>query len=381
MKQNIFIASASKSVGIAADIQESLNYYGIKSQIWNQDFFSNSKNTLETLTEKLENFDFAIFIFSPDDQLKKKENSIFSTRDNVIFELGLFIGKIGRERTFFISTNEKNYQLPSDLDGISHLKFDLSSYHENGISELGPVTNSIRKSIEKTKLKKAPLDELFDVGIDQIAEFYKISALTQAYTKRDESIDDMFNDISKAKHSVSMYARVYLSNLIKSSERFSEAIISSLQDNKNSLLTLEHISTSYDKSNLPVIEQLWKHEDPKARRWKTIESYISHLQGSDSQFKDIRDEIVETIPSQIDKRRLQLKRSYISDILLPYSLLVIDNEIMYISFYTLTSKAYGTYAPTLRLTCKDVKTWGSFFLKQKEKIDRIYVNKSSLINI
>jgi len=381
MKQNIFIASASKSIGIAADIQESLNHFGIKSQVWTQDFFTNSKNTLENLTEKLDSFDFAIFIFTPDDEFKKKGKSVFSTRDNVIFELGLFIGKIGRERTFFISTEFENYQLPSDLDGISHLRFDLENYNQNGISELGPVVNAIRKIVEKTKIKKNPLSELFDVGIEQVAEFYKISALTQAYTQRDESINDMFNDISKAKKSISMYARVYLSTLIKSSDRFSEAIINSLQNNPSSLLTFEHVSSSYDKYNLPVIEQLWKHEDPKTRRWKTIEEYISHLQGSDSQFKDIRDEILENFPSDIDKRRLQLKRTYIADIILPYSLLVIDDEIMYISFYTLTSKAYGTYAPTLRLSCKDVKTWGNFFLKQKQKIDRIYVSKTSILNL
>ena len=48
-----------------------------------------------------------------------------SVRDNVLFELGLFIGHMGRERAFWLSPRgDKAPVFPSDLDGIVHLDFN-----------------------------------------------------------------------------------------------------------------------------------------------------------------------------------------------------------------------------------------------------------------
>ena len=44
----------------------------------------------------LDQFDFAVMILSPDDMTESRDQSYASPRDNVLFELGLFMGRLGR---------------------------------------------------------------------------------------------------------------------------------------------------------------------------------------------------------------------------------------------------------------------------------------------
>ena len=58
-----------------------------------------SKGSLQGLVEQVLKFDFAVLIMTPDDLTEKRGVSEMSPRDNVIFELGLFMGALGPART------------------------------------------------------------------------------------------------------------------------------------------------------------------------------------------------------------------------------------------------------------------------------------------
>jgi predicted nucleotide-binding protein len=65
--------------------------------------------------DKAEEFDFAVLALTPDDMIQSRGKSQESPRDNVLIELGLFIGVVGRKRTFIVYNRAADIKLPSDM--------------------------------------------------------------------------------------------------------------------------------------------------------------------------------------------------------------------------------------------------------------------------
>ena len=86
------------------------------------------------------NYDYAILVLTPDDVLLKREINQMTARDNVLFELGFFIGKLGRDKTFIIASSDVT--LPSDLAGITVFRFDLTE-QPNIIAGMGPACTAV----------------------------------------------------------------------------------------------------------------------------------------------------------------------------------------------------------------------------------------------
>ena len=70
-------------------------------------------------------------------------------RDNVLFELGLFMGKLTRYRTILVHPKVKDLKLPSDLQGLT-----LASYEQGDdatlATRLKPVAACGRSSALST---------------------------------------------------------------------------------------------------------------------------------------------------------------------------------------------------------------------------------------
>lgn len=71
-------------------------------------------------------FDFAIIIFTPDDKSVIREESYITPRDNLIFELGLFIAYLGIDRVFPVVPVQPQLKLPTDLLGTNPYVFEFS---------------------------------------------------------------------------------------------------------------------------------------------------------------------------------------------------------------------------------------------------------------
>jgi len=88
-------------------------------------------NKGKTIIEKFtDNSDvlFAIVLLSADDiayvKADSPDNGQFRARQNVIFELGYFIGKLGRERVLALHQQIDNFEIPSDYSGVIFVPFD-----------------------------------------------------------------------------------------------------------------------------------------------------------------------------------------------------------------------------------------------------------------
>jgi predicted nucleotide-binding protein len=133
-KPTVFIGCSTEGTQYAKIIQLQLEG-SVHCAIWNQGVFGLSMGTLETLVAETNRFDFAILVLTPDDLRLKRDELGRVPRDNVVFELGLFMGALGRESVFVVA--KKGADLPSDLAGITAAIFDGEGV--NAVAALGPT--------------------------------------------------------------------------------------------------------------------------------------------------------------------------------------------------------------------------------------------------
>lgn len=144
-KAKIFIGSSTEGLTVARKIQSELSF-DFEIVIWNQGIFDKlGLSFLEILEQTVNTFDYGIFVFTPDDKIESKGQTKSIARDNVIFELGMFIGKLSRKKAFLVYTQKSDMHILSDFSGITMANYDPTT--SNLQAALGPVCESIRVSI------------------------------------------------------------------------------------------------------------------------------------------------------------------------------------------------------------------------------------------
>ena len=82
-------------------------------------------NEGKTIIEKFEklstDISFTIVLLSADDQM---QNDTYRARQNVIFELGYFIAKLGRENVVALYDTSTKIEIPSDITGVIYEQYD-----------------------------------------------------------------------------------------------------------------------------------------------------------------------------------------------------------------------------------------------------------------
>ncbi|WP_419580860.1 TIR domain-containing protein [Stieleria magnilauensis] len=143
----MFIGSSSEGLEVAEAIQQNLDYH-CEVTIWSQGVFGLSRGTLESLVERLDDFDFAALVIRPDDVITVRGETTESPRDNVLLELGLCIGALGRDRTFMVYDRENAPKLPTDLAGVTPATYQM---HNNGNvqSSLGAASTLLKEAVQR----------------------------------------------------------------------------------------------------------------------------------------------------------------------------------------------------------------------------------------
>jgi predicted nucleotide-binding protein len=101
-----------------------------------------------TIIEKFErdssDVNFAIILLTADDEGKAKTetDNKARARQNVVFEMGYFIGKLGREKVFLLLEN--GVDKPGDLDGIVYVPIDTADrWRFNLVKELKAAGHNV----------------------------------------------------------------------------------------------------------------------------------------------------------------------------------------------------------------------------------------------
>jgi hypothetical protein len=147
-KPLLFVGSSSEGLDIANAVQLKLQTKA-SVEIWNEGLLELGKGTLENLIQLLPKYDFAVLVATPDDATKSRGAKFASPRDNVLVEMGMFVARLGRDRTFLLRADVADLKIPSDFAGVSHANYEHERATSNALSAVGPACTLIGQAIDK----------------------------------------------------------------------------------------------------------------------------------------------------------------------------------------------------------------------------------------
>lgn len=140
----LFIGCSVEALPVARELQSALAHDSLEAKIWTDGIFVPSRFTIDDLERESKRADFAALLLSPDDRVFSREVESHGPRDNVVFELGLFMGAISRERTVVIQPRELALKVPTDLLGLRPIEYAAG---RDLASAIGPAANELRKLV------------------------------------------------------------------------------------------------------------------------------------------------------------------------------------------------------------------------------------------
>ena len=138
-KLRVFIGSSSEGRQIAEELRERLSTIA-DAVVWTG-IFHLGDTSIEALFAELRRATHAVLVATADDVARVRGRQYSAPRDNVIFELGLFMGRLGRRRTYLLA--ERALKLPSDLAGLTIAHFEMDR-----ISKFVQADHAIAQLIE-----------------------------------------------------------------------------------------------------------------------------------------------------------------------------------------------------------------------------------------
>jgi hypothetical protein len=156
-KPTVFVGSSTEGLPYARAIRENLSDTA-EISLWNEDFANPGSTFIETLIERADDFDFAVLVLTPDVLNESRDVRTFGPRDNLLFEIGLFMASIGRERTLIVQPDDAAVTLPSDLAGLQTIPFEAHRSDNSHQRAVGAASDRMRRVIVRLGQAKA-IDE------------------------------------------------------------------------------------------------------------------------------------------------------------------------------------------------------------------------------
>ncbi|MGH3893456.1 MAG: nucleotide-binding protein [Rhodococcus qingshengii] len=182
----LFIGSSAEGSAVAHYLQDVLEGRKVcEVTVWDQGVFEPGSYALEKLLEVAGKNDFAVLIASPDDTTVSRGDTTPSARDNVILELGLFIGALGRDRAYLLATGD--VKLPTDTFGLTRLKYQERA-DGNLQAAVSPAALQIKEQVAKHGSRTATASAAVRGGsLDRELELLCANAESQGWKVKSNS--------------------------------------------------------------------------------------------------------------------------------------------------------------------------------------------------
>lgn len=156
VRPRVFFICSAEALEIAECIRAGLDHEDATIEIWSDEqIFPAGGYPIEALERAVDDADFGIAIAQPDDLIRSRHRQAAVPRDNVIFELGFFLSRLGRKRTVLLVPRGESVQLPSDFKGLTPLDYKVASKEEKLSSALGPTIYRIKEILKEHGVRKA----------------------------------------------------------------------------------------------------------------------------------------------------------------------------------------------------------------------------------
>jgi predicted nucleotide-binding protein len=144
----LFVGSSKEGLPIAAALAAAIPRDIASVTLWSEGVFGASHFPIEDLAALLQSADFAALLASADDTVVSRGKETQAPRDNIVFELGLFMGALSRQRTFLIVPQGVDIKIPTDLLGINTVRYDpaISTPQDAVVAAADEIAAIIRKA-------------------------------------------------------------------------------------------------------------------------------------------------------------------------------------------------------------------------------------------
>lgn len=154
-RPRVFLICSAEALAIAKALRVGLRH-DADVVIWSDDkIFAPGSYPIEALEEQVGLADFGIALAEPDDLVLSRDRLSSTPRDNVIFELGFFMSRLGRHRTLLLVPQAGDVRLPSDFKGLTPLVYKASASSKDLPMALGPTIDQISGVIADLRVRSS----------------------------------------------------------------------------------------------------------------------------------------------------------------------------------------------------------------------------------
>lgn len=146
-KTRVFVISSREAIDIVRAIENDFERDSeIEIVAWKNDIFKVANYPLEDLETQLDLADFAVAIASVDDIVTSRKKRSGAPRDNVVFELAYFMGRLGRRRSILVEPQAAKVKLPSDYNGVTTITYNFDK--ADAAKSMAVPCNKLRAHIQ-----------------------------------------------------------------------------------------------------------------------------------------------------------------------------------------------------------------------------------------
>lgn len=152
-RPRIFLGSSVEGLAVLQAIHTGLEHDDFLVKPWTANVFKPSNGSIEALEEEITRADFGVLVLTKDDHILNEARGVdtYAPRDNVLLELGMCIGALGRKRAYMVIPRGRELKIPTDLLGVTPITF-VDDY-DNLASRIEPVCTKIRNAVNDLGLR------------------------------------------------------------------------------------------------------------------------------------------------------------------------------------------------------------------------------------